>query len=959
VNRTLRIWIIVVAGTILVWGLAGFLLAPHLIRSAILDAAGKSLVTRPTLERVRVNPFALSIALERFGVPDRTGRIAVGFDRLYLRLDPFGPFRGGWSLRELRLTRPVANLALLPDSTLNLVHLLRPAPEAAPADTAKEPTPFLVHRLILEDGSVHYADLTRTPAFEKSLQPIRLELQDFSTRRDSRNRYRLEAASEAGERLYWSGSFTVQPFRSDGTLRIAGIKARTLQSYIGELMPFDFQRGEIDFGAGYRLDAAATASPLVLDHLVADVREFALAEKRTGTALIQVGRASARGGGVDAGARVLTLDSLRVDGAEVLSWMTPDNRINYQSWAGTAPPDTSTLWTTRVTALDARGVTYVFEDRRFPSPASFRLSGGTARVDRFSTAPGTRFPVSFACSLGASGRGAGKGEVSMTPTADLELDVTGFDVRSIQPYVALSSKIDILGGTADARGRLRFNAFGARGPLLRFEGRASSRKFTSVDHKLQKDFLKWGRMDLEGLALDVAPTRTVVREVLMAAPYIRAVVAPDRTTNFAALAVSPDSGPAAFRSTSPDTPYTRIDVVRVKNGSMYFADLTLTPNFATGIEKLEGEIRELSSAEAAHAAVNLVGQVDAYAPVSITGTLNPLNGQSDVDLSLVFKNIELTTFTPYSGKFAGYKVDRGKLHLDLNYKIHGRQLVGENKVVLDQLTLGERVESDDATKLPVRFAIALLKDRHGVIDLDIPVKGDLNDPKFSIGRIILKILLNLITKAVTSPFKLLGAAFGGGGGDDDQAWIVFPPGSAVIAPAETLKVSELARGLADRPGLRLEVQECVDLVRDSVALVRRHFDDKLRRARTAGTAGGEAIAPAEYEELLTRVYVAQFGKLKGPDAPRKIKGKRGDPAYEAAVAEERRRVTELMESRVLATVRLDPGELAELGRRRAAEVRDAVVGRAGIAQERVFIVAHRGEVQADTAGVRVSLLLTD
>jgi hypothetical protein len=964
VSPKLRNWLIGIAAALALWAVVGFALAPGLIHSAIIDNGSKMLVTRPTLERVRVNPFALSIALEHFAVPDPSGRKAFGFDRLYLRIDPSGIFRGAWTLGEFRLTRPVANAALLPDSSLNLARLLRPS--TAPPDTSGKTVPLLIRKLIIEDGEVSYEDRARTPVFHKTLKPIRIELTDFSTKRDSHNRYTFTAASDAGERLAWSGRFEMQPFRSNGTLRIDGLRAESIQSYLGELLPFDLARGAIDFSAAYQVNATTNPPDVILGRMTATLREVSVHEKRTGIELIQVAAGTLHGGTVSIVRRHATLDSVDVDGLRFRGWMMPNNHLNVETWAPTGPVDTSKVWTIAMPRIRARSVDVIAEDRRFDPPALFSVHGGTVALDSFRTVPHARFPIAFACSVGVAGRAEGHGVVTANPpAADLTLDVRNFDLRQIQPYVALAAKIDVTGGTADAKGRLRFNMFGAKGPQMKFEGRADSKHFASVDHRLRNDFLKWTDLDLNGLSMDVSPTRIVLREVEMTQPYIRAVVAADRTTNLGDLVVSPDSIPPAFRSTTVDTPYTRIDSVLVHDGSMFFADLSLTPNFATGIQKLNGQIRELSSSEQAHAAVDLTGEVDAYSPVRISGTLNPLNGKSDLDLTMVFKNIELTTFTPYSGKFAGYRIEKGKLNLDLNYKIHGRELQATNRIFINQLTLGERVASPDATRLPVRFAIALLKDKDGNIDLNLPVHGNLDDPKFSVVSIVFKVLTNLVAKAVASPFKLFGAAFGGGG-EKDEAWISYAPGSATIAPSETLKVAALAKGLADRPELKLEVQEAADAAVDSAAIVRAKFDRKLRDARAAEAhAAGKVvdanapITPAEYPSLIAKVYVAEFGKLEGADAPQKIKGKRKDPAVIAAEAAEQERVMKLMETRVIASIHLEPTEIVGLGRDRARSVREAVLSRGGIEPDRVFIVANKGELPADSTGVRQGLSLTD
>jgi len=234
-------------------------------------------------------------------------------------------------------------------------------------------------------------------------------------------------------------------------------------------------------------------------------------------------------------------------------------------------------------------------------------------------------------------------------------------------------------------------------------------------------------------------------------------------------------------------------------------------------------------------------------------------------VSLDFKHIELTSFTPYAGKFAGYRIRKGKLNLDLRYEVEGKKLKGENKVFLEQFTLGERVDSPDATRLPVRLAIALLKDRNGNIDLDIPVKGNLDDPKFSIGRVILRVFMNLIAKAVMSPFKLLGALAGGGGSETFEA-VEFEPGSAALGPDAIAGLGQLSKALADRPALHLEIEQLPDAARDSSALAQKRFEEILAQAMTDDdrrtTTSPLQLPPTAYAALVERAHARRSARSR-------------------------------------------------------------------------------------------------
>ncbi len=275
-------------------------------------------------------------------------------------------------------------------------------------------------------------------------------------------------------------------------------------------------------------------------------------------------------------------------------------------------------------------------------------------------------------------------------------------------------------------------------------------------------------------------------------------------------------------------------------GQANFADLSVTPNFATAIQNLEGTVLGLSSKENSRAKIDIHGSVDQFAPVSISGEVNVLGAMLYTDLSMSFKNIELSTFNPYSGKFAGYNISKGKLTTELHYKVDGRKLEAQHHIIVDQLEFGDKTESKDAVSLPVKLAVALLKDREGVIELSLPVTGSLDDPKFRLGPIIWKVLVNILEKAVTAPFALLGSLFGGG---PDLQFVDFEPGSADLDPAAASKAQTIVKALNARPQLKIEIPIAVVKEIDRPHLVETKFHAQVEAS---------CIPPARNRLPLTR-----------------------------------------------------------------------------------------------------------
>ena len=317
------------------------------------------------------------------------------------------------------------------------------------------------------------------------------------------------------------------------------------------------------------------------------------------------------------------------------------------------------------------------------------------------------------------------------------------------------------------------------------------------------------------------------------------------------------------------------------------------------------------------------------APLSISGKVNPLKGDLLLDLKAEVKGMDLAPLSAYSGKYAGYGIEKGQLSFDVGYKVEDRKLTAENRLILDQLTFGSKVDSPQATKLPVLLAVSLLRDRNGVIDIKLPISGSLDDPQFSVGGIIVQVIVNLLSKAITSPFALLGSAFGGG---EELAWLEFDPGRFAIPATGEKKLVTLAKALNDRPALKLEITGRTDPLIDKTGLARVSIDRKVRALKLKEeVAKGKSISqenivvsPAEYPVLLKRVYKDEDFKK-----PRNLIGfQKNLPVPE-------------MEKLMMANTKITDADLLALGNQRAQAVKEWLVTKGKVPVERIFILASK------------------
>ena len=400
-----------------------------------------------------------------------------------------------------------------------------------------------------------------------------------------------------------------------------------------------------------------------------------------------------------------------------------------------------------------------------------------------------------------------------------------------------------------------------------------------------------------------------------------------------------------------------IGAVRIVNGSAHYADLWIKPSFTVGIQSLGGSVTGLSSQPQTRAKVDLNGKIDRYAPVHIGGEINLLSVALFTDVTMSFKDVDLTIVNPYSTHFVGYKIDKGKLSVDVTYKIDQRKLDAKQHFVIDQLELGERVESPDAVHLPLKIAVALLKDRNGVIDLDLPMNGSLDDPKFRIGPIVWKMFVNLITKVATAPFALLGHLFGGG---EHVNIIEFDAGSAQLSQPASDQLASIGKALKERPQLKLDVPIAYSAAVDGPQMAAAQLRTELL-AREAGTregrkhpetAGEMALADREkHFKLLVEQYQAQLGKDAAlpPSAVAVQQAKRKEtPPYDAAIAD--------LNAALIERTQVSDADLEELGKKRAHAIQNALLSDGQIDPARVFLVnAPPKEASGDKVKVELAI----
>ncbi len=641
----------------------------------------------------------------------------------------------------------------------------------------------------------------------------------------------------------------------------------------------------------------------------------------------------------NAGARIV----LRRNADGEIEWLTLP-RLKSSGKGGQQAA--SAPWLARVATLAVDDLGLRFEDRSVQPVAVQQIDGLSLSGEGLGNLANEKGRLSLQATVNKQGKLAVDGDLQAEPFAsNLKIDGQAIPLASLQGYSGQFLNVLLQRGQFSAKGDASLRQ--EKGRLLAgYKGSATLGNLLLVDPENKADFLKWKSLHLGGIDFRLDPMRIDIREIALSDFYSRLILNEAGRLNLADIVRQP-AAPAAEAETTTVAPTEKaplpLSIARVtlNNGMVNFSDRFVRPNYTVDIGKLGGRVTGLSSVDGTLAELELRGSYGRAAPVLISARLNPLAAKSFLDLKAEVKDVDLTGFSPYSGKYAGYLIDKGKLSLNLAYKLENQQLTASNGLFLDQLTLGERVDSPDATSLPVNLAIALLRNNRGEIDINLPIFGSLDDPQFSLGGVIVKVIVNLFVKAVTSPFALLGSMFGDG---EELSTLAFAPGQTQIDAAAGKKLEALARALNERSALKLDITGHADPETDREGLKRFAIEQAMQREKLADLrkqgkdVETTSIEPAEYPAYLARVYkAAKFPK------PRNFIGLQKDLPVEE------------MEKLLLTHLPASDDDLRQLARVRAEQVQAWLLEQGKVAPEQLFLVPPKAGKASGGGRVEFSL----
>lgn len=824
--RTWPFWLLF---SLSLYSVLGFYVLPKVIYNTLVQQVSTRLGWQTSIQKVQVNPFLFTLTITDLKILEGQSE-TIALQRFHADFELRSIIEGAYTFKNIELIKPIFNLSIAKDGITNIQKALTKHRQTEKVEQIDD-APFVMPKLLFDNisvknGALSATDHSQSKIIKHQLNPISFNLDSFSTYVEKGGQYKLHISLGNNQSLDWSGQIAVAPLSSQGAFNIKGIRAEHFWPYVDSFSPYALHHSDVNLKANYALSFIDNHFQLTLDDAFVTLNEIKIALKSATNEFINIKQIKIGPTDFDLNQQSVAIKKVIVDTINLdllrnklgkIEQLSPldsnKNSSESTSSVSTSPPF---FWSINDIVITNSQVN--FTDKSLTNNAKISIHHINASLLQLNHTLSNKQPFSLSYQVEASNENRLSGDLIAQPfKLNSEIKLSNIALNIVQPYLSELAHVTIKKGSLSLTGKAKLTMHKSKGLQGAFTGDLSITDFDSRDTLIKRRLLGWEALKLAPIKVTLLPLTIDIDKVILDKPYSRLVITQGREINFSQL-MKQKAQKAEQKKTPSNEPAVAINInqIDINSGSAYFADLSLHPQFGTSIQNLNGVIKGLTSDNLETADVNIKGTVEEYGKVLVVGKINPLSGDLYTDININFDKIELTTLTPYAGRYAGYVIDKGKLSLALNYKISKGYLDGQNRLILDQFELGEAVESDESLDLPIKLALALFKDSDGVIDISLPTKGDINSPDFEFGGLIMKPLLNIISKAVTAPFTLLANLVGSD--EDALNSVEFNAASVTLNQQQKDNLSTLATLLKKRPQLILDMRVHVDSEHEGLIL---------------------------------------------------------------------------------------------------------------------------------------------
>ena len=865
-------WLI--ASFFLLYTLTGFVLVPLGIGYILRNTLSETLQRKVQVATVRTNPFTFSMRLSNLSVSDQQKNAFLDIGHMSINVDPLvSLFKWGIVIQSVEITYPQIHIIRTGRHRFNFSDLLSATAKNAKiaSDDRKQLPRFLLGCLKLTQAEIWFNDKTLSTPFQSTLKNLTLNVNQLDTKPEAKaSSFLMKACTASDERLQLKGQLGIQPLKANAQIAFNQIALAEYAPYYQAFAPqAKLTDGQIDFQA----DVQWSENTQKISNLLITLTKLKLADLSKKHAFISLPSTKIAGAQIDLKNQKINLNQVNAKNGNIQVERNTQGLLNLQAALGPnsnnkaaservadySSPLQNLPWQITVPVLKLDNFNIAFLDQQTNPPAQLSLSKINLDVHNLSTQKDTQAKTTLHLQWADQGTLNAIGQLGLNPLkATLKINAEAMDICPLQPYLNSYVQLVVTKGQMDAQGQATLipdkNTID-----IQYTGEVALNGFQSASKEKANRFLSWQSLFLSGIEMGTQPLHLNIREVALTDFSNSLIIAANGKSNIETVFKFSENSdnkanhplpfkpPTTLATASHASPQVKINAITLQGGKINFTDLFAKPDVHLMMTEIGGRVSDLTNLNHSKADVLLRGKLENNVPIEITGQVNPLIEKPLIDLKLNFTGIDLSPFTPYSGRYLGYTLDKGQLALKLSYLVVDNKLTGQNKILINQLTLGEAVPSPKATKLPIKLALALLKDRKGNIDLDLPVSGNIDNPEFSIGSVIVKMFVNLVVKIISSPFKMLGALFGGG---EELAYLDFTPGQGSVTASQREKLQTLSKILYERPELKLEIEGLVDPEKDVDGMRRLRFEDGLKTAKLKTmVAKGQKALPLEQIEL--------------------------------------------------------------------------------------------------------------
>lgn len=962
-RRRLLSWL---GGLLLGYALLGFLLLPWLVESQLEKLLDERLSVTSEVESIYFNPFSFYFQIDQLRLNDpeqgalfHLGNLQLNFQasRLALLKLQFSEIRVAdldiYYTRNGMADDTVSRLAQRWSITAGDVS------EPPPGDEeAGELIPLEILSLGLSNISAHIVDEVPATPFSTSLSLAQAQIDNFSTLPDSLGNNALSINFEEDARLTWSGGFTVNPLDFNGQIALSNFSLLPVSRYLQDTLPFQLDTGHIDLSFDYDIDLSQQEPNVRVEEIQFSINELAATQIGESAPFIDLARLALNAGQVSIPENRAVFSTLSLQEIRINATRNESGLVNFQQMVdelvsasnsesveseGSAS-EAGNPWFFSLDSLSVENNQIGFSDSSLEVPfsTSVTLNASAGQIDNQAN---TRFPISTSLSIDSGGEIEFAGQLQALPSLELEstLDLSGIAITAIQPYVNEYAFLELESGNLDLDADL---AVGSDEPFS-FNGSVAIRDVEISDQQLSETIFSMASLGIDAMSLSLANKELDISEIALENFFARVLINEDGSSNIG-RSIRPSeetlTADAGADTSAGDASPLAITVGRLslQNASANFTDRNLPLPFDANIQNLNGTVQGFASNSSQATDINLEGQVDEFGLVQIASSLNPFNFTQQSQIDVDFSNIDMPSMTPYVIKFAGREIAEGKVDVGLSYQLLEGELIANNQVVLSALQLGERVEQPDAMDLPLDLAIALLKDGNGVIDLEVPITGNMNDPEFNFGPAIRRAITNILTNIVAAPFRLLSNLVGGGSDEGSLEQIRFLPGRADVAAPEQEILLQLGEALQQRPQLLLEIPAVTSLA-DTPVLQTQKVDQRIEALLEAQSESDDSLT-ARRLAAVESLY-AQSGLAVTLDEIRLLNTPAPETTNDTAAVDVQQAtpgqldtlayIADLRE-RLIGAEEISTAQLAALGTARRDAVVDFLSNNGGIAADRLL-----------------------